>query len=134
MQIPFVKTVGLTQNDCGTLCLAITPTVTNHLNTLHASAQFMLAETAAGQLLIDSFPELVGKAIPVLRDAQIKFKRPAESTVTAYASIASSAAEDFLAQLERRGRGSLVVTVNVKDSAEKITCSGVFNWSVHRIE
>jgi hypothetical protein len=107
LDIPFVKTVGLTKAADGSLMLAMSPAVANHLNTMHASAQFMLAETASGQLLIESYPEVVGKTVPVLREAQIKFKRPAESTVTAHAEVSAEVSAAFLEQFARRWRSMI---------------------------
>ncbi|MCK4671138.1 MAG: DUF4442 domain-containing protein [Candidatus Aegiribacteria sp.] len=41
----------------------------NHLQTIHASAQFTLAETASGEMLRIELPELVGKVVPIFRDS-----------------------------------------------------------------
>lgn len=133
LEIPFVKTVRLTRSADGLLQLQMAPEVSNHLNTLHAGAQFTLTESAAGQLLIESFPELVGKMVPLLRESQIKFKRPANTAVTAFASITAEASQSLLDQIQRRGRGSIEVQVDVKDSAAKITCSASFNWYIQKI-
>ena len=86
-EIPFVKKVGITQSLNGELELPFTDETHNHLETMHASAQFTLAETASGEYLQTLFPDLVGKVIPVLRDASIKFKKPAVKTIIAYPSI-----------------------------------------------
>ena len=113
--------------------LEMSEAVSNHLGTMHASAQYTLAETASGKLLAESFRELEGKVVPVLRDSQIKFKRPAESRVKAYAVASEESSKSLLEQLGRRGRGTIEVTVEVKDSAGKTTCSGVFVWFVQSI-
>ena len=81
VQIPFVKKVGITQAVNGKLELAFSDDTHNHLATMHASAQFTLAETASGEFLQTLFPELVGKVIPVLRDATVKFKKDRKSVV-----------------------------------------------------
>ncbi len=132
-EIPFVQTVGLSKANDGSLMLEMASSVSNHLNTMHASAQFTLAETASGQWLIETYPELEGKFVPVLRDAQIKFKRPANTAVTAQASVTPAASEALLEQLDRRGRGSIEIQVEIKDTAGKITCAGVFYWYLQSI-
>lgn len=133
LQIPFVKTVGLHRTEDGSLSLEMAHSISNHLNTMHASAQFTLAETASGEILIESFPELEGKVVPVLRDSKIKFKRPADTAVTAQASISQEASDTLLEQLNRRGRGSIEIHVELKDTAGKVTCSGSFNWYIQSI-
>ena len=132
-ELPFVKKVGIKELDGGTLSLEMESSVTNHLGTIHASAQFTLAETASGKLLIDAFPEFDGNVIPVLRDSKIKFKRPAETSITANASITEECAVSLKAQLERRGRGTIEIAVDVKDSGGKTTCVGSFNWYIQSI-
>ena len=74
-KIPFVEKVGIVQKSDGRLELPFNESVHNHLHTIHASAQFVLAETASGEILQTLFPELVGKVVPVLRDSKIKFKK-----------------------------------------------------------
>jgi len=133
IEIPFVQTVGLSKADDGSLMLEMAPSVSNHLNTMHASAQFTLAETASGQLLIETYPALEGKVVPVLRDSQIKFKRLADTAVTAQASVTPEASEALLEQLARRGRGSIEIQVEIKDTAGKTTCAGTFHWYIQSI-
>jgi len=77
IEIPFVKKTGITKNEKGELELPFTTDTHNHLETMHASAQFTLAETASGEFLQTLLPDLVGKVIPVLREAKVKFKKPA---------------------------------------------------------
>ena len=49
IEIPFVKKVGITKTENNKLELAFTADTQNHLETMHASAQFALAETASGE-------------------------------------------------------------------------------------
>ena len=69
--IPFVKLVGIKDKN-STLFLDFKDDIKNHIETIHASAQFTLAETQSGLHLQKLFPELEGKAIPILRDAQFR--------------------------------------------------------------
>jgi len=61
--------------------------VLNHIKTIHASAQFTLAETASGACLQEIFPELKGKAVPILREAKIKYSKPASKKICTYANV-----------------------------------------------
>lgn len=132
--IPFVAHLGITEAPAeGSLRLPYTTTLHNHLQTVHASAQFALAETASGACLQAAFPEWVGKVVPVLRDAQMKFSRPAQSDLTAQAGIADDERERFQAQLSRKGRSTITVDVEVRDAQDAITCRGSYTWSVQRI-
>ena len=133
IEIPFAQTVGIIESDNGLLMLNMGISVSNHIGSIHASAQFTLAETASGKLLLESFPELEGKVVPLLRDSKIKFKRPAETAITATAIISIEDKESLLKQLNSRGRGSIEILVEIKDVNNKVTCSGVFNWYIQNI-
>lgn len=133
LKIPFVNKVGLKKNSDGILELPNEPEVQNHLQSIHAGAQFTLAETASGELLQILFPELAENVIPVLRDAQIKFKRPAQKTITAYPSIPEEKSIEFKNQLLQKGRALIEVNVVVKDAEGVVTCVGVFNWFIQII-
>lgn len=130
MKIPFVEKVGITRKAEGELALPLCEDVMNHLQTVHAAAQFALAETASGDALLRLFPGLEGEFVPVLRDSCLKFKRPASSEVKAFASAQDSDVDRFLERLQRKGRASLTVDVQVQDIDGVVTSHGAFNWYV----
>lgn len=131
-EIPFVKKVGITKTQNDELELAFNDDTHNHLATMHASAQFTLAETASGEFLQLCFPELADKVIPVLRDASVKFKKPAIKNIIAYPSITEDTREKFIAQLSKKGRATISVDVEIKDIENTLTCSATYNWFVKK--
>jgi acyl-coenzyme A thioesterase PaaI-like protein len=132
-QIPFVVKVGIVKNHQGLLELNVDESVQNHLQTIHASALFTLAESASGEALQRHFPELVDKVVPVVRESQVKFKKPATSRVTAYPELAEAIVAKFREQFSRKGRSSIEVEVEVKDTEGNLVCAGTFNWYVQAI-
>ena len=134
VEIPFVKKVGITKNKNGELELPFTSDTHNHLETMHASAQFTLAETASGEFLQTLFPDLAGKVIPVLRDATVKFKKPAIKSIIAYPSITDESREKFITQFYKKGRATISVDVDIKDIENTVTCITTCNWFVQKIE
>ena len=133
-EIPFVEKVGVTRSTKGLLELPFNETIQNHLQTIHAGAQFALAETASGEILQTIFPELVGKVVPVLRDSQIKFKKPATKTISAQPTVSDETISQFREQFKRKGRSSISVNVEIKDSENVVTCVSIFKWFVQSIE
>ena len=131
-QIPFVKHIGIKKEE-GRLKLEATDVVQNHLGTIHASAQFTLAETQSGLLLQRMFPELEGKVLAVLRGSTVKYKNSAISTIYATASIEEDMKEKFLNHIERKRRASIVVRVEVLDEEEVLTMTGEFHWFVQKL-
>lgn len=104
------------------------------METIHASAQFALAETASGDILQRLFPNLAGKVVPVLRESQIKFKKPAQKKIVAYPSVAAESGSKFEEQISKKGRALISVEVQVKDVDGLVTCMGKFNWFVQQME
>lgn len=134
-QIPFNKFIEVcySNEDEDVLNLRFNNNMKNHLGTFHASAQFALAEAASGLSLQRSFSHLANSAVPVLRKADIKFKKPAESDIFAKSCIETEAKEKFLQQFEKKGRATLAVTVDVLDSNETITMTGNYEWFVQKL-
>jgi acyl-coenzyme A thioesterase PaaI-like protein len=130
--IPFVNLVGIEQ-DKEKLSLDFKDNILNHIETIHASAQFALAETQSGMHLQTLFPELEGKVLPVLRDAQIKYKKPAIEKIVASASVSEEVVEKFKVQYEKKRRGSIQIDVNIKDINDVLTCQATFTWFVQAL-
>ncbi len=132
IEIPFVGTVGIKRGASGELSLPFEPAVINHVQTIHAAAQFSLAETASGDSLLNLFPDLGDSVIPVLRNSQLKYKHPAQSTITAYTDIDQEDIERFIERLTVKGRALLGINVQIRDAGELVTCCGRFDWYVMR--
>jgi len=131
-QIPFAKHIGIERKEEGTLKLEATQVVKNHIQTIHASAQFALAETQSGLFLQLEFPELVGKVAGLLRSSSVKYKNPASTSIYAIASIEKDAKEKFLRQLEKKGRALIFINILLKDENDIVVMSGIFDWYIHK--
>lgn len=127
--IPFAKYIGLKEKE-DQLSLELKKSVCNHVETIHAAAQFTLAETESGMRLQSLFPELEQKVIPLLREAQIKYKKPATQKIFAYSFVEDEAIEKFKQQFSKKGRALLQIRVEVRDSEETITCEARYTWYV----
>jgi acyl-coenzyme A thioesterase PaaI-like protein len=109
--IPFNRYLGL-QASRAALTLPADPNYLNHLGTVHASAQFALAEAASGKWLLDRFGEAAADYLAVVRHADVKFRRPAAGELLAKADAPTEEAESFLETLTRRGRAAIEVRVH----------------------
>jgi len=132
-QIPFAKHIGLERKEEGTLKLEPTPMVQNHIQSIHASAQYALGETQTGLHLQVAFPALVSKVVGLLRSSTVKYKNPATSSIYAVAHIEEEDKEKFLSQLERKGRATIIVHVELRDVDETVTMQGTFTWFVQKV-
>jgi acyl-coenzyme A thioesterase PaaI-like protein len=130
--IPFAQTLGLKKSADGVLELGFDDGVMNHLQTIAAAAQFSLAELASGEYLMQVFPELIDKVVPVLRDSRVKYKRPANSSISAYASSSDKDIAKFKEHYDRKGRSLLSVNVEVKDTAGNVVSAASFSWYIQK--
>jgi len=130
--IAFAQYIGFKEKN-DTLSLDFKPQVHNHVHSIHASAQFALAETKSGLYLLSLFPELEEKVVPLLRDANIKYKKPALEKIVAYASIDDTSLEKFKLHFDKKGRGSINVKVQIKDINEVLCSEGEFGWFIQKI-
>jgi len=130
--IPFAKFVGIEESKEG-VSLPYKKELSNHLETLHAGAQYTLAETASGLLLQEVFPELRGKVIPILRESNIKYKKPANTKIRALVKVDDAKREKFSEQFLKKGRALLEVGVEVVDSGGSIVAYASFVWFIQKI-
>jgi acyl-coenzyme A thioesterase PaaI-like protein len=130
--IPFNRFLGL-QAGQNTLILPADPRYLNHLGTVHAGAQFSLAEAASGQWLLDRFGAAAAEYAAVVRHADVKFRRPASGELTTHASAEPGEAERFLETLTRRGRASIEVQVRIVGADGSTTMESSFEWFAQRV-
>lgn len=127
--IPFVKFIGIKEKD-EKLSLELKNTVCNHVDTIHAAAQYTLAETESGMRLQSLFPELEQKVIPLLREGQIKYKKPAAKKIRAFSYVEDGAIEKFINSFEKKGRALLEIRVKIRDIDDVLTSEARFTWFV----
>ncbi len=135
-QIPFSKLINLSFHDTDqcTLTLVFQHDKQNHLGRFHAAAQFVLAEAASGAVLQQNVPHLVDSVIPVMRQSDIKYKKPAHSDIHANGTIAADEKIRFEHQLSKKGHALITVLVDIVDDENNISMSGAFEWFVQKIE
>ena len=132
-EIPFNRFIGL-RADGQALTLPADAHYENHLGTVHAGAQFALAEAASGQWLLSRFGAAAARYPAVVRRAEVKFRAPAIGELTAQADAAPDVAERLLDTLSRRGRGAIEVHVRLSDSKGSVTLEASFEWFARRVD
>jgi acyl-coenzyme A thioesterase PaaI-like protein len=128
--VAFIAKVGIRTDRAGGLMLECDDSVKSHVQTIHSGALFTLAEAASGEALRARFPTLADQVVPVIRDAQITYRQPATSQVTAFPTISDEAIRAFERRFARKGRATIEVEVEVKDQDGRVVCSGRFKWVV----
>ncbi|MCH9814532.1 MAG: DUF4442 domain-containing protein [Epsilonproteobacteria bacterium] len=131
--LPITQLIGIEKSSDQKLTLKLSQDISNHVKTMHAGAQFILAESASGEFLATQFPDLKDKVIPLLRHADIKFKKSVDSKVIAYASVEECQLKKFIQQLNRKKRATIMIDVVLKNSDDEITTTGSFSWFIQQI-
>jgi acyl-coenzyme A thioesterase PaaI-like protein len=108
------------------------PLLLNHIGTVHASAQFALAEACSGQFLLHHLKDRHGQIFAVLRTSDVKFRKPAHGALRASARFADGTADSLAAELSSRGRALASVLVEVADALGVVTMSGQYDWFLQR--
>lgn len=134
LDVPFGSHVGIERKNENHLSLDFTKRVQNHIGTLHASAQFTLAETQSAYYLESVLPQYKGKVLPLLRSSSVKYKNPAIQDIYARAFIEDKFLEKFKKQFLKKGRASIKVEVEVLDINGSITMMGEFIWFMQQLE
>ena len=135
--IPFNQFIGIKearQPANGTLELEGLPQYQNHLGTVHASAQFALAEACSGEYLLRHFGESAEGYFAVARKAEIKFRQPASGSIYAQAQVSEEQKQTFLATLQSKGRAFITVAVAILDTNGTITMNASIEMYVQKAE
>src|ERR1041385_7123665 len=109
-----------------------TPLLLNHVGTVHASAQFALAEASSGEFLLRQLGEVKDQVFAVLRTSDVKFRKPAHGALRASARFVEGVAETLSAELTTRGRALVSVLVEIADAQGVITMTGQYDWFLQR--
>jgi hypothetical protein len=132
LELPFNKLIQLDNSDKSGYALMLQghEMYTNHLGTVHAAAQFSLAEACSAQLLKELFPSHADEFIPLVRQVALKYRKPAMGAVYAKASLPDICVEDVVEQLKHRKRALLHVLVELFDNADTLVMNADFDWFI----
>jgi len=112
--------------------LPFVPLVKNHVQTMHAAAQFALAEAASAECLQRHFGTALGDVFAVMRAAEVKYRKPATADLLAYGAPDEPTREHLVDQMNRRNRSVAVILIDLKDRSGTLTFHGKFEWFISR--
>lgn len=108
--------------------LASNGNLVNHLGTLHAGALYSLAEATSGEFLLRQFQSTELDIIPVVRKADIKYSRPAESVVYSTADFVENSVDEVCVGLKERGKVIIEVKVELYNETDERTAVSNIHW------
>lgn len=101
----------------------------NHLNTVHASAQFALAEATSGYFLINEFRELTN-ILPVVRKVETKYRKPAFGKIYSKANFVNTDKANILEELNIRKKVLITIRVSLYDVEKNNIMQSNFEWFI----
>ena len=134
--LAFNQRLGLVAAPAGAahlLELPLTPALHNHLGSMHAAAQFALAEAASAECLRRHFGAALGEVFAVVRSVEVKYRKPATGDLRAFGEPDENTRDHLVAEFAARGRFSAVIRVDLKDHTGTLTFHGKFDWFISRV-
>ena len=136
LNIPYNTFLGLKNSEDPDYWLELPESshMLNHLNTVHASAQFALAEATSGKILAHTFSDISMRVIPVVRRVDVKYKQPATGLLRSKASIPEDAIVKVREELPRKKRLVIPVHVKIVDAEQHVTMTATFDWFIQMMD
>jgi hypothetical protein len=135
VDIPFNAFLGIQKaspDDSHLFRLDESPSYLNHVGTVHASAQLALAEASSGELLMQALPELVGKAIAVVRRVEAKFRKPMTGSIFSRAITSTTDLRQAAEPLAAKGRAIVPVTIEIANRQGAVGMVATFEWFIQQ--
>jgi thioesterase domain-containing protein len=134
-RVPFARALGVRFEEIEpervVVSMPFAPERTNHVNTVHAAAEFGLGESAAGALVFTAFASAMHEGfVPVVANASITYKRPAPGYLRAEAALTVEERARALEQLASEGKARFNVPVTITNADGKIACEMVTEWAI----
>ncbi len=132
LDLPFNQILLLKPSDLPDTILMLDDQVKyqNHLGTVHASAQYALAEATSGEVLERYFGTWDGAYFPVVRRVDVKYKNPARGRLFSTGFIDADRAAKAKEELSAKGRTLVDVVVRVVDEEQHVTFESTFTWFI----
>ena len=103
----------------------------NHVGTQHAGALFAAGEAASGAAFVGTFAERLGDITPLVRNAEIHYRKPGQGAITATGKL-GSAPDELLTDLDDNGNVDFVVDVELANAHGEAVAQMSVQWSVKK--
>ncbi len=106
----------------------------NHLGTVHAAALYALAEASCAQLLIVELGNLSNQFVPLLRNAEVKYSKPAVGHVFSNAIFVHTNKTEIESTLNQKKRMLLTIQVQLFLQTGEKVMQGNFDWFISAMQ
>jgi acyl-coenzyme A thioesterase PaaI-like protein len=125
----FDMKLGLIQENELELILCEHAEYKNHVGTVHAGAQFSLADAASGAMVANAFLDLFSLGItPLVSQSTANYKKAAYGNLHAKATIERAEQERVRQEIQTANKSHVVVQIILSDEQEAIVSEMSFKW------
>lgn len=133
--VPFNSHLGLEIQEVGAgvgvVKLPDRSELRNHVGTQHAGALFAAGEAASGAAFVGTFAERLGDITPLVRNAEIAYRKPGQGAITATGRLGNEP-DELLADLDDAGKVEFVVDVELTNAHGDCVAEMSVQWSVKK--
>ena len=104
---------------------------TNHIGSMYAGALFTLAEIPGGALYLSTFD--VSKYYPVVKESNIKFKRPAATDVMVEASLSQDRIDRIIEEVEKEGKAPYILELDLVDEKGVVVAQARNTYQIRKM-
>ncbi|MDR1160304.1 MAG: DUF4442 domain-containing protein [Syntrophomonadaceae bacterium] len=99
----------------------------NHVGTVHASAQFALAEATSGHYLKQQFSELPN-LILLLKKVESRYRRPARGKLFSKAALYNVNKEEVIDSINKNGKALAHAEAFLFDKNAELVMQSLYEW------
>jgi thioesterase domain-containing protein len=90
----------------------------NHVGTMYAGSLFTLGEIMGGAIFVACFD--MNKYYPIVKDVQIRYRRPALTDITVELSMSGEQVRQLTAALEEKGKADFPLELQLIDAGGEV--------------
>jgi hypothetical protein len=87
----------------------------------------------SGVYLVDHFKDYLDDVVPIVRNVEIKYKKPGKGELFSEASMEEGELVKARINLNIKGRALIDVHVQIFDLNQEVTMTSVFTWFVRKV-
>ncbi|MDX1589002.1 MAG: DUF4442 domain-containing protein [Oleiphilaceae bacterium] len=99
----------------------------NHMGSVYAGAQFLLAEVPFGALSIIEFE---GRYVPILRGLSIRFEQQARTDLILELQLEEARIEELIRTVDEKGKANLPLSLVLKDRHGEVVATAEADYQV----
>jgi thioesterase domain-containing protein len=98
----------------------------NHVGTMYAGSLFTLGEFMGGAIFLVCFD--MNKYYPIVKDVQIRYRRPALTDITVELSMSREQVKGLTAALEEKGKADFPLELQLVDTGGEVVAIVQGTW------